>query len=225
MHQDRIIALAVTSTLLLAGCIRRDEVTTLSIRPDGSARLVMFHSNIRSTEEGAKADQQIQQYVQDFNDRRLGDFTRIEQAGGRVVEARWLQQEVPYSSIIVAGMPDARAIERYLSVKGEDDEFRLTTSYTAEGTRRKLTMTALLPEGFELQDDSDRPPEEVQQERADSFSEVRIAVIGGRIVDARGWTVSSDRRSALLSRVEIARLLRSRPDKIELFIEWDVAEQ
>ena len=34
---------AVTAALLLSGCIVLDEVTTISVHPDGSASLVVYH--------------------------------------------------------------------------------------------------------------------------------------------------------------------------------------
>jgi hypothetical protein len=83
-------------------------------------------------------------------------------------------------------------------------------------------MVALLPRDFKIPDKSSRPQIELQQEKANGFSETRMVVTGGQIVASQGWTVASDKHSALLSTDEIAHLIRDNPDRIELFIEWDV---
>ena len=215
-------AVAVTAALLLSGCIVLDEVTTISVHPDGSASLLIYHSNVRSTEEDANAANELQRYAEDFDARRSDDFARIAQAGGEVVDARWLQREVPYSGVIVAKLPTATSLEKLFSIEGKSDDLRLTTRYSTNGSRRKLTMVVLPPPDFKLADNSARPQNELQQDKANGFSETRVVVIGGKIVTSQGWTVASDKRSALLSLNEIARLLRNSPDRIELFIEWDV---
>jgi hypothetical protein len=216
-------AIAVLATLFLSGCIVLDQVTTISVHPDGSAKLVLFHSNIRSTEDGPKADQELRQYVQDFDAKKSEDFVRITAAGGEVLDARWLQRELPFSTSIVARLPTARALERFWSIEEKDDELRLTTRFSAEGTHRKLTMVVLPPPDLKITDNSTKPQDEIQQDKANSFSETRIVVIGGRIVACQGLTVADDKRSALLSVDEVARLLRKNPDRLELFIEWEVA--
>lgn len=206
--------------LLCSGCILRDEVTTLSVHPDGSASLVVFHSNIRSTEAGAVADQQLREYVAGFEARTLPDCARIAQAGGEVVEARWVQGEAPYASVLVATLPTASALERYGSIGGEGDGLQLTTRYAANGTRRRLAVHARLPEDFQMPGDAAR-----QQSRADAISETRIIVTGGQIVAAQGYTVATDKGSAILSPEEIARLLEDRPNHLEVYVEWEVADR
>jgi hypothetical protein len=144
----------------------------------------------------------------------------IRRAGGEVADARWAQREAPYTSLIVASLPTATALEAYCSIQGNEDEIRLSTRYAADGVRRRLTMEALLPDHVRIPDDSTRPRSEAQQDKANGISEMRIVVIGGGIQAAQGWVVASDRRSALLSLDEVARLHRDNPDRIELFIEW-----
>jgi hypothetical protein len=63
MKRARFAVTAAAMTLL-AGCIVSDEVTTVTIRPDGSADLIKFNSNIRSGEEGSKGDEELRQYVE-----------------------------------------------------------------------------------------------------------------------------------------------------------------
>ena len=65
---------------------------------------------------------------------------------------------------------------------------------------------------------------ELRQEQANGISETRIVVAGGRIVDSRGFTVAADKRSALLEPSELHALLQSQPEKVELFLEWELGE-
>ena len=74
-------------------------------------------------------------------------------------------------------------------------------------------MVVLSPPDFKLPDNSARPQNESQQDKAHGFSETRIVVIGGKMLASQGWTVASDTRSALLSVDEIARLLRTLADR------------
>jgi hypothetical protein len=221
MKTYRSVLYVVALALCCAGCIIRDEVTTLTVRPDGSASLVLFHSNIRSTEEGAKADAELGRHVEDFNARRTDEFVRVERAGGVVEEARWLRQEAPFASHISATLPTAASVERFLAIEGEEGKLRLTTTYSAEGSRRRLASVVLLPGDFKIPDEAARAPDKVRQERANNISETRIVILQGHITAAQGWTIASDRRSALLSPDELIRLARERPDRIELFVEWE----
>lgn len=212
----------VLVVLMLSGCILRDELTTISVYPDGSANLVVFHSNIRSTEEGARGQEELERYAGDFAARRLDHFVRIEAAGGTVTDAHWLRKDAPYASVFVASLPAAEALEKFGSVEGGAGELRVATRFSQTGNRRRLAMRLSPPEGLKVPDDSTRTREEVLQEKANGFSETRIVVVDGRIVASKGWTVASDNRSALLCLDEIARLLRSGSAEIDLFIEWEV---
>ena len=145
----------------------------------------------------------------------------------RRAEKSWMhggwQREVPCFHVLSSpNCPRRRRFEKFFSIEGKGDELRLTTRYSTNGSRRKLTMVVLPPPDFKLPDNSARPQNELQQDKANGFSETRIVVIGGKILASQGWTVASDKRSALLSVDEIARFLRNSPDRIELFIEWDV---
>lgn len=209
----------VAAALLLSGCILRDETTTITIAPDGSASVVVVHSNIRSTQEGERGEEALRQYAEDFDAGRSDLFVRVGEAGGEVAESRWLRRDAPYSTVVVASLPDSGALEAFGSVRGGASDFRVGTRYAATGARRRLTMDVSPPEGLRIP----ASPVQTQVDRANGFSEFRIAVESGRIVAAKGWTVAADGRSALLSIEEVAGLLREAPDQIELFLEWDVA--
>jgi hypothetical protein len=50
---------AVLSPLLLVGCIVGDELTTITIHPDGSAQMVTFRINLRSTQSGQDGQREL----------------------------------------------------------------------------------------------------------------------------------------------------------------------
>lgn len=212
----------VFALLLAPGCIVLDEITTLSIRPDGSSELVVFHSNVRSTEQGGKAEEELKQFADGFDARTAEDFVRITQAGGEVVDARWIRREVPYSNLVVARFPKSSALEKLGTIQGKEDETRLSTRYTQNGVRRRLTMIVLPPKDFKAADLSDPSPKEARQNQANGLSETRLVFEAGQIVASRGFQVADDRRSALIAVDEIRRLVRENPERIELFIEWEV---
>src|SRR5262245_23311173 len=116
------LAVPLLLGLLLVGCIVSDELTTFSIRPDGSADLVLFRSNVRSSEEGPKAAEELQRYVEEFDAGRDQDLVRIREAGGEIVAAHWLRRERPCANVVVARFPGASALEKYLTIAGKEGE-------------------------------------------------------------------------------------------------------
>jgi hypothetical protein len=219
----RAYFLAIAATMaLLPGCIISDEVTTVTIRPDGSADLVKFNSNIRSTEQGSKGDEELRQYADEFDARKNQDFVGIEQAGGKVHDTWWVRREAPYSNIVSAWLPSAAALEKWGTIEGEEGQLRLTTHFTQDGRKRKLSMFFLPPKDFKVDDIASPSLKEARQKQVNGISEIRLVVLGGEITASRGWTVASDKRSALLALDEIAELLRTSPDRIEVLLEWEV---
>jgi hypothetical protein len=219
----RAYFLAIAATMaLLPGCIISDEVTTVTIRPDGSADLVKFNSNIRSTEQGSKGDEELRQYAEQFDARKNQDFKGIEQAGGKVHDTWWVRREAPYSNIISAWFPSAAALEKWGTIEGEEGQLRLTTHFAQDGGKRKLSMVFLPPKDLRVDDITAPSLKEARQKQANGISEIRLVVLGGQITASRGWAVASDKRSALLALDEIAELLRTSPDRIEALLEWEV---
>jgi hypothetical protein len=217
-----VIALMAMLLMLPAGCIIRDEVNTISIRPDGSADVVVFHSNIRSTQEGVEGEQALRTYAASFDAGELADLVRIDQAGGEVLDARWVRREAPRASLIKARLPSAEALEQYGSFDGDEGGMRAATRFEVDGALRRLTTEILLPADYEVPEASTRAPAQVQNDRANAISETRVVVVDGRIAAAQGWTVASDRRSALLSVDEVIEMVRENPERIELVLEWEI---
>ena len=220
----RRLALAAAIPLLLGvllvGCIVSDELTTFSIRPDGSADLVLYRSNVRSTEERSKAEEELRSYVERFDARQDSDAVRIREAGGEIVAAHWLRRELPCSNVVVARFPGAPALEKYLTIAGKDGELQLETHFSKEGARRRLRLVLRPPKDFKLAEPGN--VKETRQKQADGISETRFVVTDSRIVTTRGFTAAADGRSALFALDQLEELLHADPRRVELFLEWEV---
>jgi hypothetical protein len=207
----------------LGGCIVSDQLTTFTLQPDGSADLVVFHSNLRSTEQGDRAERELNDYRAKFDAGQQEDVVRVRAAGGRVVDASWIRQQPPMSYYVRALLPDAAALERFLTIRQEDGSPLIATRFHSEGSRRRLTVRVTMPANQQ----ETQPPvapdvKQIKQALADGISETRIAVVNGSITEARGFIVAGDKRSALLNDQEISDLLRQGEGTTELYLEWDV---
>lgn len=223
MYAKTCLLAALVTLLVLAGCIVGDQLTTLTVHPDGSAEYVIFRSNLHSTEVGAKADKEIADYKADFDARANDDFARIEAAGGRIVAMNWLRAEAPMSNVVHARFPDAAALEKFWTVQSDDGRSQIATEFTIEGLKRRLTLRVL------VRPDENQPAASppvaalpVQQMLANGVSVTRFAVAGGTITGAHGFTVAADRQSAVVNDDEIADALREGAGTAELYLEWEV---
>lgn len=222
--------LAIGAVLLLiaagvGGCIVSDQLTTLTIQPDGSADLLLFTSNVHSNEKGVKADEELRNYVADFNAGKDADQARVAAAGGQIVEARWIRDEVPLVNLVRAKLPTAAALERLFTFKREDGTTAVQARFAAAGQRRTLSFHVALAADEQQQANSGPPTDDARQAMANGISETRFAVAGGTIVEARGFVVATDKQSALLDTRQIDELLRHATGPFELFLTWELAEK
>lgn len=211
--------------LCTVGCIVGDELTTFTIHPDGSADLIVFRSNLRSTEKGDRAEKELADYKVKFESQADDDFARIRDAGGKLEEAAWIRPQAPFSNFVRAHFPDGSALEKYWTIKDKDGNPLITTRFQREGKIRKLSIRITVP--VDQAGSTAEAPADVAQLRqalANGISETRIAVSNGSITEARGFTVAGDRQSALLNGREIAEVLRVGQGKAELLLEWNVNE-
>ena len=217
------LATLVSVVLILGGCIVRDELTTLTISPDGSADLVILRSNIRSTKSGAAAEEELANYRREFEAREEQQFSRIEDAGGEIVEASWIREHPPFSNFIHAHLPNAESLEHYGSLGGGEDNWSVTSRFHTDGSRRRLEIEITPPPDANPSGNPSSDAEELKQGLADGISETRIATVDGTITAAQGFTVASDKQSALLATRHIAAIL-DRNENGVLFLEWEVGQ-
>jgi hypothetical protein len=216
MRKTKNLSIAAVLLASLGGCLVSDQLTTFTIHPDGSADLVKFQSNIRSTEPGRQGAEELKRYAEDFDARRDPDSLQVTAAGGQVLETRWLRREEPSSNVMVARLPGEAALLAYFTHKDDKGEAMVQPRFEKAGNRRRLSLQVTLPKG------DSQPLPDLRQEQASGLSEIRLAVAGGRILAARGFTVAADRRSALIGHAEVRELLQSGKEKAELLLEWEL---
>jgi hypothetical protein len=225
MHSGTTRTLAVAAFLAisvtLGGCIVSDQLTTITIHPDGSADVLRVQSNVHSSESGDKAAEELRNYVDQFNGQKDTDQAGIKEAGGEVKESRWIRKEAPHANLVVARLPTAASLEKAFTIKGDNGETVVTARFTKDGMRRKLSLLVRLPLEQVANSPTEQSIKELRARQANGLSETRIAVTGGKITDARGFTVAEDKQSALLEPTAILDLLRTQR-KAEAFIEWEV---
>ncbi len=217
------VVISAATLALFASCIASDQVTTFTIHPDGSADWMKFQSNIRSTETGAKGEQELKKFVEDFDAHQDSDYQNITQAGGQALEARWLRREEPYANMVVARFPSASALLNFCTIKGEKGEVIAQPRFVQNGKRRRLSIEIAVPKDEKPGEPAKATIQQLRQDRANGISETRIVVAGGRIVDSQGFVIAADKKSALLEPAEIHDLLQKGKEKMELFLEWELA--
>lgn len=207
--------------MLAGGCIIGDQITTITVHPDGAADLVMFRSNLHSTETGDSAQRELAEYQATFKARTEQSFTHIQDAGGEIVDAGWLSQEPPAANYIYARLPNSTALEKYLTLN-PDDGVELATQFRKEGSRRMLTFELTVPaDKAQASHTSPTDMSQLKQMRANGLSETRFAVASGSITDARGFTVAEDNQSALLDTTALDHVFQT-GGSAELYLEWQV---
>jgi hypothetical protein len=215
--------MAVAGTVAwFAGCIISDQLTTLTIHPDGSADWVRFQSNIRSTQPGPQGVEELQRFIETFDSHQDPDYVRITDSGGEVQEARWVRHEEPYANLLVARLPNASALENFGTVKNEQGEVVAQARFLQDGNRRRFSLTLPVPDKQETAEEIQAAREQRRREQANGISETRVAVAGGRITASQGFIVAGDKRSALVDADEIQKLLWAADRGLVLFLEWEL---
>ena len=211
--------------LLSVGCIVSDRMTTLTVNPDGSAELVSFRSNVRSTLKGDRADKELAEYRKRFDTQGDADMARIRDVGGEILKTVWVRDDVPYSNVMHARFSDASQLEKYCSTVKQGAPAQITTQFRSDGLHRSLVFQVTLSSDA-LKSSLSTPSslEESRKQLANGISEYRIAVVNGSITAARGFTVATDKQSALLNLSEILELLNDGQGQARFSIEWEVAK-
>ncbi len=225
MNSTRWLFVGLIPLVLVAGCIVGDQLTTLTIHADGSADLVIFSSNLRSTQAGKEGERELAEYKARFDARSQDEMVRIREAGGEILEASWIRQHVPFSHVIYARLPDESSLEKFASSTNDDGRQQIAMQLQSEGVHRRLSLQITVPpDAMDTAQLSTTDAGKLRQRFADGISETRIAVVGGSIVNARGFTVAEDKKSALLDVGEIAKILQTSGPKAELYLEWEVSQ-
>jgi hypothetical protein len=222
MRSTTLLRAVLISLLLAGGCVVGAQLTPFTIHPHRSADLVVFRSNLRSTEKGDKAANELADYKTKFEARTEDELLRIREAGGAILETSWVREQVPLSNLAHAQFPNASAFEKFLTIKNEDGSSQIETHFRSDGARRSLTVQVSLPASKANPSESPlSDAEQLTQALANGISETRIALTGGAITTARGFTVASDKQSALLNICAIDEIIHTGGNG-KRYLEWEV---
>jgi hypothetical protein len=224
MNSTRYAGALLLLFLVIGGCVVGDQLTTLTINPDGSAEIVVFRSNLRSSEVGDAGRRELAEYKASFESRTDQESSQIRTAGGQIINASWIRQQPPYSNTLHASFPNATVLEQYMSEGKRDDGYSLTTQFQSNGSRRKLTIKVTMPIDMIPSLDASTDNKQLRQTLADGISETRIVVTQGSITSAHGFSIAKDKQSALLNIGEVAGSLLQGQGKSEFHIEWEVKQ-
>ncbi len=223
--KQRLWLLIVPLVAGMAGCIVHDQFTTLTINPDGSGDLLILRSNIRSTEKGSRAESEITEYRASFDAQTQDDFKRIRESGARLETAMWLRKQVPMAHMVRVSIPDATALENFATVRDARGTIIVTPQFTISDTDRRLAFhLTVRPDQIPTTSSNADRLTEFKHSRASGISDFRIAMSTGKIRDARGFNIASDRQSALLDADGISSLLRAGNGNIEIFVQWEASD-
>ena len=220
----RLITICCGLVVLLTAtsCIVSDQVTTLIIKPDGSAEVIVTRSNIHFRGNEQKREEELKKYKNDFNNQDQWWFNRIERAEGGVEEARWIKKTEPMANYIRGSLPSKSSLEQFLTLKHKDNKWNLTSEFKKDGSNRELSIRISPPNEKELSAPSNDDVGRMRKQLANSISHTRIAVVEGKITDATGFTVADDGQSALLDRSTFPEKLWTRNETITIFLRWTV---
>lgn len=223
--RHRICWLVAPLIAVITGCIVSDQLTTLTINPDGSGDVILFVSNIRSTQEGEKGTAEISDYHAAFDARTQDDLRHLSESGARIERASWLREQPPLAHIVHATFPDAASLEKFATVKDGEGNEMVKTRFSVSNTSRRLSFKVTIkPDQIPPDPNSANDLKKQKLVRASGISETRLAFRNGKITDATGFLISEDKQSALLDLDEIFSLLRAGKGNAELFLEWEVAK-
>lgn len=208
---------------ILAGCIANDQITTWVIYPDGSARFMKIESNVHSTERGPKGAQELANYMTEFDAQKTGDHLRMTEAGGQLVESRWLSDIEPRANVMIVRFPAVAAVERAMSLQDENGRRIVTAKMIFDGLKRRLQWSIDLPASESTEPEPSPTAASVRAAQANGLSETRIVVSGGKIVAAQGFLVANDQQSAILEFSSVSEQVRA-GQPFEIFLEWELTE-
>jgi hypothetical protein len=225
MRTPTLLLTVAATAVTVAGCIVSDQITTITVQPDGSADWVKFQSNIRSTEKGAKGAEELRRFVEEFDSHKDADYIQITESGGEVLEARWVRREEPYATLMTARFPNWTELQNFATFKNEKGEVIAQAQFTQKDNRRRLSLVVPVPKDEKPTEQATLTIEQLRQEQANGISETRVVVAGGRIIASHGFTVASDQRSALVDPAKLRELVQTGADQVEIFLEWKLVNE
>jgi|WetSurSiteA1Bulk_404760.scaffolds.fasta_scaffold04589_4 hypothetical protein len=195
---------------LTSGCITKDEITSVVIDPDGAVTFSIYRLNITSDQKGEDGKREFADYIRGLEEKKDTDFANLVKVNAKDVNVTILRKAAPASVLITARIPSLKDLAAGLS----DDDFQCTAISTerTRGIRCEYIIQPSKGKGL---------PEPAKP-RANSFSEIRVALAEGTIVKAKGFSVAQDNRSALVDMETLEKMDNWEVPSVPILLEWQI---
>jgi hypothetical protein len=204
--------------LLMSGCITKDEIVSFVIDPDGAVTFSTYLLNITSDLKGEAGKKELADLIRDYEEKQGSYFEIIAKANAKDVNVAILRKASPASGMITARIPSLKDLAAGLS--GDDSNCTAVLTEHTRGIRCEFTNTP--SKGKELPESKGKELPEPAKLRANSFSELRVALADGIIVKAQGFSVAQDKRSALFDMETLEKMENWEVPSVTILLEWQI---
>jgi hypothetical protein len=203
--------------LFSSACVTGDEITSYVIDPDGSTSFSIYRLNLTSDQKGEEAKRDLSSYIQELEWKRGNLFTNLVKANADEIKVAILRRGTPASVLITGRFPTLNDFASYISE--EDEESSLVCTPVFRESTRGISCKSI-PKLLK-----EKTSPEPAKPRADSFSEMRIALAEGSFTEAQGFLISRDRRSALFDDDALSTMVNQGITPITFMLEWQIPEE
>jgi len=182
------IALLLVVAITCPGCLIFETRHDLYLHPDGSVEWMTMQFNVRSDEaDPASRAEEEARFLSAALEGRHNSALDLETFGGRDIRTRILRDEVPFTVLTSARFPSIEGVFRnILRELGTGHEVTLEHGVMVNDVRcERLTIRVRIEE--QASSDEGSPVRNF----GDGLDEVRINLLKGRFVDARGFDIST----------------------------------
>ncbi len=210
--------------LLLGACVTGDEITSYVIDPDGSIEFSTYRNNLTSSEAGEDAKTDLANYIRSMEEKSDDLFTKLVEANAEEVHVVVLRRTSPASVLITGRIPSIDDFAVYMSEKEDVDHRFVCSSISKErvqGIRCEMTHTS----SNEAPPAAAVMPEETQPDttasHADPINVTRFILAKGAFINAQGFLLAPNKRSAVLDEDTLSKMQTS---SITVSLEWQGSE-
>jgi len=188
------LILALAAALSCNGCLIEDVRYDIYLEPDGSVEWITIQSNVRSDETNpAKRREEEMGFLSAAGKGEHPVARELEALGGKQIQTLILRDQVPYAVLTTARFRSIEEVFRnMLREGGVEHEVKLERGVMVDGTLcHRLTLWAAYGDPSEGRTS---PIEDL----ADYLDEMRLNLVTGRFVAARGFEISGGSQARLI---------------------------
>jgi len=193
-----LLPLLATAGLVLTGCLLKDENHSLYLDADGSLTWQVLERNVRSDEsDPEQRAAEEREYAEAFSTGNHEVAKGLRALEPDSLDAVWLRDERPYSTMTTARFPAIDALVRDLLYQSE---VLGTVEYETSDGEHRLTVCIDLVEGEPIEVDHGVNGEILGL--LDDMDSLEIFLTDGVFTEAEGFDLHDDGRSATLTEVD-----------------------